>query len=150
MNRDETHIFHSTLCVASGNVYKQTTPEIPEVTCTRHTIMSFLHETSLIWGYQPGGEIMTILLLVVTHMQRLSYQCQVYDKCRYCHRIPNYQEGGIGTFNRFIPAPFVCLSQSRTCISNVTCCCVFMCSKILGERWLFILLILLELLTITV
>jgi len=35
-------------CVSS-NVYKQTSPEIPEVICTRRTIMGFLHETSLIW-----------------------------------------------------------------------------------------------------
>ena len=33
----------------SGNVCKQTSLEIPEVTCTRCTIMGFLHETSLIW-----------------------------------------------------------------------------------------------------
>jgi len=37
----------SHLCV-SVNVYKQTTADIPEVTCTRRTIMDFLHETSLI------------------------------------------------------------------------------------------------------
>ena len=57
-------------CV-SGNVYKQTSLEITEVSCTRRTIMSFLHETSLIWDYQPGGEIMTSLLPVVT-------QCKDY------------------------------------------------------------------------
>jgi hypothetical protein len=55
-------------CV-SGNVYKQTSPE---VICTRRTIMGFLHETSDM-GYQPGGEIMTSLLPVITHMQKLSY-----------------------------------------------------------------------------
>jgi hypothetical protein len=58
-------------CV-SGNVYKQTSPEIPEVICTRRTIMGFLHETSDM-GYQPGGEIMASLLPVITHMQKLSY-----------------------------------------------------------------------------
>ena len=47
----------SHLCV-SVNFYKQTTPEIPEVTCMRRTIMGFLHETSLTMGYQPGDEIM--------------------------------------------------------------------------------------------
>jgi hypothetical protein len=31
-------------------------------------------------GYQPGGEIMASLLPVVTHVQKLSYKCQVYDK----------------------------------------------------------------------
>jgi hypothetical protein len=31
-------------------------------------------------GYQPGGEIMASLLPVVTHMQKPSYKCQVYDK----------------------------------------------------------------------
>jgi hypothetical protein len=44
------------------------------------TSMFFLHETSLDMGYQPGGEIMASLLPVVTHMQKLSYQCQIYDK----------------------------------------------------------------------
>ena len=38
----------SHLCV-SVIFYKQTTPEKPEVTCTRRTMMVFLHETSLIW-----------------------------------------------------------------------------------------------------
>jgi hypothetical protein len=37
-------------CV-SGNVYKQTSPEI---TCMRRTIMGFLHETSLIWVISLG------------------------------------------------------------------------------------------------
>jgi len=41
----------------SGNVYKQTSPEIPEVTCTRRTIMGFLHETSLIWVISLGVEL---------------------------------------------------------------------------------------------
>ena len=43
----------SELCV-SVNIYKQTTPEIQEVACTRHTIMDFLHETSLIWVISLG------------------------------------------------------------------------------------------------
>jgi hypothetical protein len=51
-------------CV-SGNVYKQTSPEILEVTCTRRTIMDM--------GFQPGGDIMASLLPVATHMQKLSY-----------------------------------------------------------------------------
>ena len=40
-------------CV-SGNVYKQTSPEI---TCTRRTIMGFLHETSLIWVISLGVKL---------------------------------------------------------------------------------------------
>jgi len=34
-------------------------------------------------GYQPGGDIMASLLPVATHMQKLSYYCQVYDKMCY-------------------------------------------------------------------
>ena len=44
-------------CVSPGNVYKQTSPEIPEVTCTRCTIMGFLHETSLIWVISLGVKL---------------------------------------------------------------------------------------------
>ena len=43
-------------CV-SGNVYKQTSPEITEVTSTRRTIMGFLHETSLIWVIIMGVKL---------------------------------------------------------------------------------------------
>ena len=80
MNHDET-ISPTQRCV-SGNVYKQTSPEIPAVTCTRLTIMGFLHETHYYgffardvsdMGYQRGSEIMASLLPVVTHMQKLSY-----------------------------------------------------------------------------
>ena len=46
----------SHLCV-SVNFYKQTTPEIPEVTCMRRTIMGFLHETSLIWVISLGVKL---------------------------------------------------------------------------------------------
>ena len=41
----------------SGNVYKQTSPEIPEVTSTRCTIMGFLRETSLIWVISLGVKL---------------------------------------------------------------------------------------------
>ena len=46
----------SHLCV-SVNVYKQTTPEIPEVTCTSRTIRDFLHEMSLIWVISLGVKL---------------------------------------------------------------------------------------------
>ena len=39
--------------------------------------------------------------------------------------------------------------SSQNLVSNVICC-VFLCSMVWGEMWLFILLILVELLTITV
>jgi len=42
----------------SVNVCKQTSPEIPEVTCTRRTIVDVLLETPLIcisaWGWNCG------------------------------------------------------------------------------------------------
>jgi hypothetical protein len=41
----------------SVNVCKQTTTEIPEVTCTRRTIIDFLHETPLIWVIVPGVKL---------------------------------------------------------------------------------------------
>jgi len=74
--------------------------------------------------------------------------------------------------NQFIPATFLCLSQAKTWISNVICCGLFYVQwfevigdclfcwywwncwpslfKLEGERWKFVLLILVELLTITV
>jgi len=48
-------------------------PEIPEVTCTRHTIMDFFARDIPDMGYQPGGEIMASLLPVITHMQKHAY-----------------------------------------------------------------------------
>jgi len=42
----------------SGNVCKQTSPEIPEVTCTRHTIMGFCTRRRWYglsaWGWNYG------------------------------------------------------------------------------------------------
>ena len=52
---------------------KQTSPEIPEVTCTRRTIMDFFARDVFDMGYQPDGEIMASLLPVVTHMQKQAY-----------------------------------------------------------------------------
>ena len=46
-------------CV-SVNVYKQT---LPEVTCTRRTIMGFLHETSLIWVISLGVKLWLVCFL---------------------------------------------------------------------------------------
>jgi hypothetical protein len=57
----------------SGNVCKQTSLEIPEVTCTRRTIMGFFARDISDMGFQPGSESMASLLPVVTHMQKLSY-----------------------------------------------------------------------------
>ena len=64
---------YPTKCCVSGNVGKQTSLEIPGVTCTRGTIMSFFARDVSDMGYQPGGELMASLLPVVTHMQKLSY-----------------------------------------------------------------------------
>jgi len=51
--------------------------------------------------------------------------------------------------NRFNQATFLCLSQTRKIITNVMCYMVFLCPMIWGERWLFVLLILVDLFTIT-
>jgi len=73
VNSDETPCLSpSHLCVVI-NVYKQTTPEIPEVTCTRRTMMDFFARDVSDMGSQPEGEIMASLLPVVTHMQKLAY-----------------------------------------------------------------------------
>lgn len=69
MNSDETPLSPSHLHV-SVNVYNQTTPKIPEVTCT---IMDFFAREVSDMGYQPGGEIMASLFPVVTHLQKLAY-----------------------------------------------------------------------------
>ena len=69
----------------------------------------------------------------------------------YCRWIPNYQEGeGWDPINRFNPATFVYLYQARYWIFSVICRCPPPSSMIWGERWLFILLILGELLSIAV
>jgi len=60
------------LCV-SVIVYRQTSPKIPEVTCTRRTYYGFFAREVSDMGSQPEGEIMASLLPVVTHMQKLSY-----------------------------------------------------------------------------
>ena len=57
-----------------------------------------------------------------------------------------YQDrGGWDPNNQFNPTTILCLSKTRTWISIH-----LLCSMVLGERLLFILLILVELLTITV
>jgi hypothetical protein len=53
---------------------KQTTPEIPEVTCARVTVMDYLHQMPLIWIISLGRDIMASLLSLVTLTQKLSYQ----------------------------------------------------------------------------
>jgi hypothetical protein len=51
--------------------------------------------------------------------------------------------GGWVPINRFNSATFLCLSQARTWISNVTCHGLFVfCEFSLDERWLLVLLIL--------
>jgi hypothetical protein len=50
------YIYMVSLCV-SGNVCKQTSPEIPEVTCTKRTIMGFFHETSLMCVISLGVKL---------------------------------------------------------------------------------------------
>ena len=50
----------------------------------------------------------------------------------------------------FNPATFLCLSQARNGISKVICHNLFLCSMSFDVSWLLVLLILVELLTITV
>ena len=61
------------------------------------------------------------------------------------------KEEGWDTIKQFNKVTFLCLSQATTWISNAICHgLLFLCSMSRGDRWLFILLILVELLTITV
>ena len=57
---------------------------------------------------------------------------------------------GWNFINRFDPTTLMCLFKVCTWIANVICFMDFLCSMISGEMWLFVLLMLVELLTITV
>jgi hypothetical protein len=79
-----------------------------------------------------------------------------YLGCRECSCIccwrSNYQEGHcFRSLHAHIHyATFVCLSQARTWITTHYAVIFFSCWKIWGERVVFILLILVELLMVTV
>ena len=73
------------------------------------------------------------------HMRYLQRVQVILSQLKFCFIFV------MGTWNSFL-----CLSQARTWISNVICHDPFLCSMIWGERWLFVLLILVELLTINV
>ena len=65
----------------------------------------------------------------------------------YCRWRFSYQEGRRwDPINRFNPTTLLCLSQTRTWITNVLCRGIF----VFSERILFVLLILLDFMTITV
>jgi len=68
----------------------------------------------------------------------------------YCRWGPSYQEGRVwDPINRFNPVTFLCLSQARAWISNVIISfSFFQWVKVRGENWLFVLLILVELMAI--
>ena len=66
--------------------------------------------------------------------------------------VPSLTRTSVGfiSFNRFNTVTLLCLSQVRTSISNIICCSLFLSSMTWCERWLFALLILVELLIFTV
>jgi len=69
------------LCV-SVNVCKQTTPEIPEVTCARCNGMDYLHETPMIWVISLKSAWDVILWLVYfrsLHIYKTTILCYVCD-----------------------------------------------------------------------
>ena len=75
---------------------------------------------------------------------------QVFITCLYlyCHWRSNYEEDeGCDPIKLFNTATFLCLSQTRTDISNVIyiCCGSFIFYVKWVERWLFVLLILVKL-----
>ena len=54
------------------------------------------------------------------------------------------RRGRLGPINLFDPTTFLCLSRTRIWISNVIWQGLFLCLMIWGERWLFILIILMN------
>ena len=71
------------LCV-SVNVCKQKSQEIPEVTCTRRTIMDFLHETPLIWVIGLGVKLWLVyfrsLHICKNYLINAKYMINIYTK----------------------------------------------------------------------
>ena len=71
------------LCV-SVNVCKQKSQEIPEVTCTRRTIMDFLHETPLIWVIGLGVKLWLVyfrsLHTCKNYLINAQYMINIYTK----------------------------------------------------------------------
>ena len=65
------------LCV-SVNVCKQKSPEIPEVTCTRRTIMDFLHDTPLKWVI--GLVYFRSLHICKNYLINAKYMINIYTK----------------------------------------------------------------------
>jgi hypothetical protein len=63
----------------------------------------------------------------------------------YCRSRSSYQKGGGECLDLFIQ-----FNLARTNLISSAICREFLCSKIWGERWLFVLLMWVELLTITV
>jgi len=62
---------------------------------------------------------------------------------------PIIKREGLGSHFQVSRRQCVGLIQARTCISNVICRVFVSCSVGLDEKWLFLLLILMKLLTIT-
>ena len=71
------------LCV-SVNICKQKSQEIPEVTCTRRTIMDFLHETPLIWVIGLGVKLWLVyfrsLHTCKNYLINAQYMINIYTK----------------------------------------------------------------------
>ena len=85
-----------TQCCLSDNVYKQTSSEIPEVTCTRHTIMGFLHETSLIWVISLGEKLWLVYIYIITS-GRYTYAKTPTNQCKNYHINAKYMINSVNT-----------------------------------------------------
>jgi hypothetical protein len=71
--------------------------------------------------------------------------------CMYWGQRSSYQKGRVWTLlNSLTMSHFLYLSQTRTWISNVICHGLLCSASSVKMRWLFVLLILVELMTITV
>ena len=82
---------------------------------------------------------LAIFKTVISIKQNNSIFIIIYTTSIYVH---NYQRGDGDPINQFNTSTYLCLSQGMSFLLSFLCC-----SLILGERWLFPLLILVEIMT---
>ena len=80
---------------------KQPIPETQEVTCTRGTIMGFVHEMHMIWVISPGGLLWLVyfrsLHICKSYHINAKYMINKYNKFYICY-VVTYIYFKIGVF----------------------------------------------------